>query len=116
MRRRHFIALLGVAAAWPLGVRAQQAKARLIGTLSTSSASDQANRRTWQAFVDALRERGWEEGRNIAFERRPRNPIKQYELNWIEFAVFIAAFLGQPTLLEKWYVRPPVAWPFRWIT
>ena len=70
MRRRYFFALLGVAAAWPLGLRAQQAKARRIGTVETASASDPMIRRGWQVFVDDLRERGWEEGRNVVFERR----------------------------------------------
>jgi putative ABC transport system substrate-binding protein len=27
-------------------------------------------RRGWEVFVDDLRERGWEEGRNVVFERR----------------------------------------------
>jgi putative ABC transport system substrate-binding protein len=70
MRRRYFFALLGVAAAWPFGVRAQQAKARRIGTIENASASDSAIRPIWQVFVDSLRERGWEEGRNVVFERR----------------------------------------------
>jgi putative tryptophan/tyrosine transport system substrate-binding protein len=70
MRRRHFIALLGIAAAWPFAVRAQEAKARRVGVLVTSSVSDPGNKRTWQAFENDLRERGWEEGRNIVFERR----------------------------------------------
>jgi putative tryptophan/tyrosine transport system substrate-binding protein len=70
MRRRHFIALLGIAAARPFAVRAQEAKARRVGVLVTSSVSDPGNVRSWQAFENDLRERGWEEGRNIAFERR----------------------------------------------
>jgi putative ABC transport system substrate-binding protein len=70
MRRRQFVALLGVTAAWPYGLRAQQVNTRRIGTIENSSASDRAIRPIWQVFVDNLRERGWEEGRNIVFERR----------------------------------------------
>jgi putative ABC transport system substrate-binding protein len=36
----------------------------------TSSVSEPANRPSWQAFENDLRERGWEEGRNIEFDRR----------------------------------------------
>src|SRR5215467_1906671 len=70
MRRRHCIALLGVAAAWPLVARAQQTTSRRVGVLLTGTASDPAHERYWQAFVDDLRERGWEEARNVVFERR----------------------------------------------
>jgi putative ABC transport system substrate-binding protein len=79
-------------------VRAQPAKTRLIGTLHASSASDPANRRTWQAFVDGLRERGWEEGRNIAFERRftgpelTRFPELAEELVGLKVEVILSAY------------------------
>jgi putative ABC transport system substrate-binding protein len=46
MRRREFIALVGGAAAWPFGVRAQQAaKVARIGYLSTNLASSTSAQR-----------------------------------------------------------------------
>jgi putative ABC transport system substrate-binding protein len=71
MRRREFITLLGggAAAAWPLGVRAQQQQAvPVVGILGTTTASAWAS---WtSAFVLRLRELGWIEGRNISIEYR----------------------------------------------
>src|SRR5262245_42543346 len=43
-------------------------KTRRIGILSSSSSSDPGP--TWQAFVDGLRELGWEEGPNLVLEGR----------------------------------------------
>ena len=67
--RRELIAVLGGAAAWPLATRAQQpGKPPTIGFLGTTTAS------AWQpwtaAFVQRLRELGWDEGRNVAIEYR----------------------------------------------
>ena len=68
MRRRDFITLLGgAAAAWPFAARAQQAgRLPVIGFLGAATAS------AWEpwtaAFVQGLRELGWNEGRNIAIE------------------------------------------------
>jgi putative ABC transport system substrate-binding protein len=68
MRRREFITLLGGAAAWPLGARAQQAKLPTIGFLG---ASTPLNWNPWTAaFVQRLRELGWIEGRTVAIEYR----------------------------------------------
>jgi len=70
MRRRDFIAgLTGLAAAWPLGARAQQpAKLPTIGFLGGSTPSLWS---AWvSAFVQRLRELGWVEGRNVAIEYR----------------------------------------------
>src|SRR5437763_7957077 len=73
MQRREFISLLsGAAAAWPVVVRAQQPARYRIGHLAIAAPTDTppppaAN---WDAFVQGLREAGYMEGRNIAFEHR----------------------------------------------
>jgi putative tryptophan/tyrosine transport system substrate-binding protein len=65
--RREVIALLGTAAAWPQPARAQQ---RLIGVLSGAAESDPQARAQQDAFVQALSERGWVNGRNVQVETR----------------------------------------------
>jgi putative tryptophan/tyrosine transport system substrate-binding protein len=69
VKRREFITLLGgAAAAWPLAVRAQQpGKVYRIGVF-TSGAPLMS--KTWSIFIDGLKELGWTEGKNIAFEPR----------------------------------------------
>src|SRR5215471_958954 len=67
--RRKFLATLGGAAAWPLAARAQQAgKIYTIGFLTPGSLEELAM--VTAVFPDALRELGWIEGKNVAFERR----------------------------------------------
>jgi putative tryptophan/tyrosine transport system substrate-binding protein len=69
MKRRAFITLIGgAAAAWPLAMRAQPVgKHPTIGVLGTDAS-------LWSpwiaAFVQRLRDRGWIEGRTVAFEYR----------------------------------------------
>ena len=70
MKRRHFITLIGgAAAAWPLAAKAQQsARLRTIGYLGSSTALAQS---PWvAAFVRRLHELGWLEGRTVAIEYR----------------------------------------------
>ena len=69
LRRREFNTLLGGALAWPLAARAQQAGIWRIGLLETSSASA-ARLLLWEALRQRLRELGYLEGQNIAFEPR----------------------------------------------
>jgi putative tryptophan/tyrosine transport system substrate-binding protein len=66
MKRREFMTLLGGAAAWPLGVRAQQAdRVRRIGLLMTNVETDPIGQERVKAFRRGLGELGWVEGRNL---------------------------------------------------
>lgn len=69
MRRREFVQLIGsAAAAWPLAVRAQPAKAPVIGFLVPGS---EASHGAWVgALVKRLSALGWTQGKNIQFEYR----------------------------------------------
>jgi putative tryptophan/tyrosine transport system substrate-binding protein len=81
MRRRAFIGLLGGAAAWPLGARAQQsalampfvARAqtpRRIGVLMAYAESDRQGQTDIAAFLEELQKLGWEAGRTIWIDTR----------------------------------------------
>jgi putative ABC transport system substrate-binding protein len=79
MKRREFITLLGVAAAWPLAARGQQAgKVIRIGFIGASLNSS-AMAAQYQAFLKELHELGFSEGRNIVVDYRrlddPRGPF-----------------------------------------
>ena len=72
MRRREFIALLGGAAALPFAAHAQQVtKMPRVGVLSLGRGDkSDASLATLNAFVPALKELGYTEGQNIAFDRK----------------------------------------------
>ena len=70
MRRREFIKLLGGAAStWPLTARAQQGeRVRRIGVLSTGDDAERYARLA--ALIQALKQLGWNDGRNLQIETR----------------------------------------------
>jgi putative ABC transport system substrate-binding protein len=72
MRRRHFIMLLGGAAAiWPLAARAQQPeRMRRIGVLMNLAVGDPEGEARSAAFLQALQQLGWSDGRNIRIDYR----------------------------------------------
>jgi hypothetical protein len=60
VKRREFITLLGGAAAWPLGARAQQPdRMRRIGVLMNPAADDPEGQGRLAAFLQGLQELGW---------------------------------------------------------
>jgi putative ABC transport system substrate-binding protein len=72
MRRREFSTLLaGAAVTWPLAGRAQQRdRMRRIGVLMALAADDPAGQARFVAFVQALQELGWTDGRNVRIDTR----------------------------------------------
>jgi putative ABC transport system substrate-binding protein len=72
MRRREFVTLLtGAAAAWPLAARAQQPAMPVVGFLMPAGGIETlVGSVGGSAFVQALNERGYYEGRNFKFEFR----------------------------------------------
>jgi putative ABC transport system substrate-binding protein len=71
VKRREFITLIGGAAAWPIAVRAQQGeRMRRVGVLFGLAADDSESQARHTAFVQALQELGWTDGRNMRIETR----------------------------------------------
>ena len=68
MRRREFITLIGGAAAWPLAARGQQPAMPVVGFLSTRASGDDLH--LVAAVRRGLRETGFIEDQNVAFEYR----------------------------------------------
>lgn len=72
MRRRDVIRLIGAAAAWPApGLAQQPGRVPIVGFLSPNSAT--AAQAWTGAFVQRLRELGWNEGRTVQIEYRFEN-------------------------------------------
>lgn len=72
MNRRELLGVLGGAAAWPLGVWAQQPKkVPRIGFLVTGSIESPEARAALKAFDQGLREFGYIDGQNVFVEVRP---------------------------------------------
>ena len=69
MRRREFIALIGGTVAWPLKADANRPdKPRRVGILALFPASDPRGGRQVEMLKQRLRELGWLEQLNVAFE------------------------------------------------
>jgi ABC-type uncharacterized transport system substrate-binding protein len=102
MRRRHFLTLLGGAAAWPLAAYAQQWAMPTIGFVSSRAPGESAG--VVAAFRRGLSETGFVEGQNLAIAFRwaeghyDRLPALTAELVNLRVAVLFAAG-GPPSAL-----------------
>jgi ABC-type uncharacterized transport system substrate-binding protein len=108
MRRREFITLLGgAAAAWPLAARAQQSKVPRLGALYIGTADAQSFKKELR---EGLRELGYVEEQNIAFEFRSaegkldRLPELAAELVRLKVDVIVALYVP-PSLAAKQATR-----------
>jgi len=72
MRRRELIVgIASTTAVWPLAARAQQHdRKRRIGVLMALAADDPAGQARFIAFVQALQDLGWTDGRNVQIDTR----------------------------------------------
>jgi putative ABC transport system substrate-binding protein len=93
MKRRRFIRLLGGTAAapsllWPFAVRAQSPdRIRRIGVLLNLGADDPETRARLAAFLQALQELGWNEGRNLRIDYRwGMGDVDRHRINAAELA------------------------------
>jgi putative ABC transport system substrate-binding protein len=96
MKRRKFIAIMAGAAAWPLGAYAQRSKGARIGALYIGIADAESFK---SELRDGLRELGYVEGQNIAFEFRSaegkldRLPDLAAELVRLKLDVIVALYV-----------------------
>ena len=71
IRRREFITLLGGAAAWPVAAKGQPPdRMRRVGVLMNTVSDEQEAQARIAAFSQALKEYGWEVGRNVRIDTR----------------------------------------------
>jgi putative tryptophan/tyrosine transport system substrate-binding protein len=106
MQRREFIGLVGGAVvASPLAVRAQQGeRARRIGILEGIVEGDPEGQANLAAFVQALQQLGWRDGRNVQFDRRwgagDANRIRKLAVELAGLAPDVILSVGPDSLPE----------------
>jgi putative ABC transport system substrate-binding protein len=116
MRRRAFITLLGGGAAtWPLAAHAQLAgKLFRVAYFNSGVAPAQGGPDLERALVEGLRELGWIEGKNVAFEYRyaenhaDRLPDVAAELVHLKVDVIVAAGTLAPLAAKKATATIPI--------
>ena len=96
--RRELLAALGGAVAWPLAARAQQGGKKYTIGLFSAAIRLPENAPAWIAFLGAMRELGWIEGKNVVLEGRhadnrlERLPVLAEEL--VRLNVDVIAAIG----------------------
>src|SRR5262245_53773188 len=105
MRRRDFIkAIAGSAVVWPLTVRAQQGeRLRRIGVLpGGQDTDDPRSQPNIAAFLQALQQLGWVDGRNVKIEYRwpaaDADKTRKYAAELVALAPDVILTIGSPSL------------------
>ena len=110
MKRREFITLLGGAAvAWPVAARAQQGEPmRRIGVLMNLGADDTEGQDRLAAFIQALKQLGWSEGRNLRIDTRwaTADDIRRHAAELAALAPDVSWLVLALQLWRRCYRRP----------
>jgi putative ABC transport system substrate-binding protein len=115
MKRRELLGLAGAAAAWPLIARAQTLAPPVIGYLSSKGEAAEAG--ITAAIREGLKERGFVDGRSVAFAYRwsegdyPRLP--QLAADLVERKVNVIAASGLPAAIAAKAATPTIPIVFR---
>src|SRR5258708_258886 len=114
MRRREFIGLLSGAAAWPLAARAQQPeRIRRIAVLhGGSDRGDPRSQRNTAAFLQALQQLGWTDGRNVRIDDRwpagDADKARKYAAELVALAPDVILAAGSTSLAPLLQATPTV--------
>jgi hypothetical protein len=113
MKRRTFIAAaLGGAAAWPVMARAQSERVRRIGVLMAVDDADL--RASYAAFVEALQQLGWTDGRNVQIQTRSASQASDFRRHATDLValapdvIFSNGNAALPALLQATHTVPIV--------
>ena len=104
MKRREFITLLGgAAAAWPLAARAQHPeRMRRVGVLTPLAADDPEAQARNAAFLQALQQLDWTDGRNVRIDFRwgagNAERLRRYANELVALAPDVILATGNPTV------------------
>ncbi|HMF25439.1 MAG TPA: ABC transporter substrate-binding protein, partial [Pseudolabrys sp.] len=104
MRRRDFIKMFTVSAAWPLAARAQQSEQiRRVGVLMNRAEDDPDGQARLTAFVQGLQQLGWVDGRNVRIDVRwgedKIDRERKYAAELVALAPDIVMASGSPSVM-----------------
>ena len=104
MRRREFVTLIGGAALWPLTAQGQQPeRMRRIGVLpGGGDTDDPRSQPNISAFLQALQQLGWADGRNVKIDYRwpagDADKARKYAAELVALAPEVILAIGTPSL------------------